>query len=349
MSLNKEKINFNNIVIPKIKKINRIPESKMVEELTTYSGNDFEMFIFEWLRFCKKEINSNSLLFRIGGTGDKGIDIYYKNNNKVVYYQAKQYNHQLTLHEIIDIVSKIMWYVYKGQIDNPDKIYIVSSKGITPNTIKVLKNGNELLNEVLKQIPQSLKRNNISYEKKELPDFLTFLNKQNLNMVKNIDVNEIVYDYYKSELGPVRFYKQEPFRFRIKIKKEDYNKEKFVSEIEKVFKNSKRKTDIISDAKDNYYSCLCLKETDKYLFGNNEEFELAKEDLYQAVNMLFYNNLSSQDSYINCLNKATQANINNSVLGEVGLNIINNSDKKGLCHYLVNEDKLKWEMDNEEN
>ncbi len=75
MSVVKEKIHFNKIIIPKIKKENRIPESKMINYVSTFSGNEFEMFVFEWLKFCKKDINENSLIFRIGGTGDKGVDI----------------------------------------------------------------------------------------------------------------------------------------------------------------------------------------------------------------------------------------------------------------------------------
>ena len=344
MELKKNIIDINNVSLPKLKKTNRIPENNMVEVLSNYSGEQFEMFIFEWLRFCKNELDENSLLFKIGGTGDKGVDIYYKNHDETIYYQAKQYNHQLSPNEVIDIVTKIFWYVNKGELDNPSKIFIVSSKGINSKTVKLFKDFNNLFQEINNQLEKSLKRNDINFSKDEIESFRLKLNIDDCKNIHNILVDEIVYDYYKSEFGSVRFYKQEPFRYRVLIKKDDYNDEVFVKQIKKIYPKSTR---VISDAKDNYYSCLCLKETDKYLFGNNEEFDFAKEDVYQGVNMLFYNNENVTDTYVKCLDKATQTYINSSVLGNSGLNIVNNSDKKGICHYLVNEGKLSWEQSDE--
>lgn len=84
-----KQIKYEEINVPKIRKQDRMPANQMVEILSTYSGEEFEKFIFEWLKFCKKEIDKNSSIYKIGGTGDKGVDIYYKNADKVIYYQAK--------------------------------------------------------------------------------------------------------------------------------------------------------------------------------------------------------------------------------------------------------------------
>ncbi len=348
MSVVKEKIHFNKIIIPKIKKENRIPESKMINYVSTFSGNEFEMFVFEWLKFCKKDINENSLIFRIGGTGDKGVDIYYKNSNKTIYYQAKQYNHQLALNEVIDIVVKIFWYVKAGQLDSPDIINIVSSQGITSRTKSIITDPIKLKESVIKEVSNSLKRIPIKYEEKYLAVFINYLSKIDFSIVKIISIDEIIYDYYQSNLGTVRFYKQEPFRIRINTKRDSYDEEEFIKQIRNVFQESKQQMKIVSDAKDNYYNCLCLKETDKYLFGNNEEFELAKEEIYQGVNMLFYTDDEDKQHFVDCLKQAASVTIYSSVLGVSGLNIADNSDKKGICHMLVNEGKLKWETGNEE-
>lgn len=347
MSLVREEIQFNKITIPKIKRENRIPESKMINYISTFSGNEFEMFIFEWLKFCKKDIDENSLLFRIGGTGDKGVDIYYKNCNKTIYYQAKQYNHQLALHEIVDIVVKIFWYVKSGQLDSPDVINIVSSQGITSKTNGVIVNSIKLKESIIQGVEKSLDRLSIKYEQKNLESFIEYLKELDFSMIKILSIDEIIYDYYQSNLGTVRFYKQEPFRIRIPVKRESYDEEEFVKQIKSIFQESKQQIKIISDAKDNYYNCLCLKETDKYLFGNNKEFEIAKEEVYEGVNMVFYNDDEDIQHFVDCLKQATNTNISSSVLGTSGLNIADNSDKKGICHMLVNDGRLKWETKNE--
>ena len=306
------------------------------------------MFIFEWLKFCKKDIDENSLIFRIGGTGDKGVDIYYKNSNKTIYYQAKQYNHQLALNEIVDIVVKIFWYVKAGQLDSPDIINIVSSKGITSKTNSVISNISKLKETIIQGAEKSLNRISLKHKPIELASFVEYLSHLDFSMVKIISIDEIVYDYYQSNLGTVRFYKQEPFRIRLQINRDSYDEEEFIKQIKHIFQESKQQNKIISDAKDNYYSCLCLKETDKYLFGNNEEFELAKEDVFQGVNMVFYTEDEDKQNFVECLKQATNITISSSVLGVAGLNLTDNSDKKGLCHMLVNDGRLKWETKNEE-
>ena len=57
--------------------------------------------------------------------------------------------------------------------------------------------------------------------------------------------------------------------------------------------------------------------------------------------MLFYNK-ALEERYIECLKQATQLRISNSALGDNALDIINNADRKGMCHYLVNEEKISW-------
>lgn len=348
MDFKKEQIKVKDIHMPKIKKANRISESKMIGIISNYSGEEFESFLFEWLRFCKKDIDEDSLLFRIGGTGDNGVDIYYKNKEEIVYYQAKQYNHQLTLNEIIDIVSKIFWYVFKGKIDYPTKIFVISSKGISSKSVFAFTNPIKLKQVILGNLKQTLKRNKINYEEQELIEFSTFFQNKDLSIVKNIQIDKIIYDYYCSELGVIRFTKQEPFRLRIKIKREDYDDELFIKQIKSVYAKSKTQNLVVSDAKDSYYNCLCLKETDRFLYGNNVEFDLVKEDIYESVNFLFYNEtIDVKERYVTCLDKAAQSNINISLLGDYGLNMVTKSDKKGICQMLVNEKKISWEKKDE--
>lgn len=234
-----------------------------------------------------------------------------------------------------------------GEIENPTLIYIVSSKGITSSTLKLFEDINELRMQVIQSASKSLKKNKISFTDESLENFLSFLKNQDYSIIKNIDIDVIAFDYYNSELGSTRFYKKEPFRFRVNITKNDFSDETFINQIKNIYNHSNKLNQIISDAKDNFYSCLCLKETDKYLYGNNDEFDLAKEEVYQNVNMLFYNEDKATDTYVKCLDKSTQTIINTSLLGVNGLNLVNNSDKKGFCHYLVNESKLKWEQKDE--
>ena len=342
MSVDKKQVALNKITIPKGKKAKRIHFAKMHEVILTYSGEEFENFIFEWLKFCKQQLNEKTLIYRIGGPGDKGIDIYYQNNNEVVYYQAKQYNKALSLNDVIDICVKIFYYVSKEEIPMPTKVRIVSSKGINSKQIQTFTNKAQLKAIVVSDFNASLNRMNIKHTDEELAKAIRLLEDIDFSMIENIDVDEIILDYYKSDLGTARFYKDQPFRFRKKIEWGGYDEDKFVLQIKSIYPNIKIQKTVVSDAKNDYYSCLCLKETDKYLFGNNCEFDAAIEEVFQGINMLFYNNKALEERYVECLKQATQLRISNSALGDNALDIINNADRKGMCHYLVNEEKIGW-------
>lgn len=343
----KNVISLNSIIAPKIKKQNRIEVNRMTQTLLAYSGDEFEMFLFEWLKYCKKVLDDKSLLYRLGGPGDKGVDIYYKNNKETIYYQAKQYNRQLSKQDIIDISVKIFWYEHLGEVDTPTKIYIISSKGLTNATLKLIKSKEELKKVIIENAEQSLKNYKINYTSVDLTNFIESLKIQDYSKIENIDINDIVLEYYNSDIGSIRFYKQQPFRYTRPLITPPCEEDRFYVQISKLFENHPKKSQALSSAKENYYSCLSLKETDKYLFGNNDEFEIAKKEIFDGVEMLFYNNDSDFDRYIKCLQNVVQIRDCSSLLGENELNIINNSDKKGMCHYLVNEKILNWESHDE--
>ena len=81
----KTTISTNSITAPKIRKQDKIEANRMTQTLLSYSGDEFEMFLFEWLKYCRKVLDDKSLLYRMGGSGDKGVDIYYKNDKETIY------------------------------------------------------------------------------------------------------------------------------------------------------------------------------------------------------------------------------------------------------------------------
>ncbi len=345
----KNTISIGSITVPKIRKKDRIETNRMIQTLLSYSGDEFEIFLFEWLKYCRKVLDDKSLLYRIGGAGDKGVDIYYKNNKETIYFQAKQYNKQLSKQDIIDISIKIFWYVHCGEIDIPTKIYIISSKGITNATLKLIKDKEMLKKEIIRNAEQSLKNYKINYTSITLNDFIKSLNDQDYSKIDNIDINDIVIEYYKSDIGSIRFCKQQPFRYNRPKITPICEEDRFYLQISKLFKDNPKKSIALSNAKESYYSCLSLKETDKFLFGNYDEFEIAKKEIYEGIEMLFYSSDNDLERYIKCLQNVVQIRDCSSLLGENELNIINNADKKGMCHYLVNEKILNWESQDETN
>lgn len=337
------KIEFNSISIEKIKKNQRIEKSNMIRTISSYSGAEFEQFLLEWLKFCKNKINENSFIAKVGGTGDKGIDIYYKNEEEVIYYQAKQFDHPLNRSEIIGIVMKILWYVNGKEIDLPTKLFIISSKSISVKALVLFKNKELIKDELLTNLESYAKDYNKNISDSELKNLYNFINSLRFDFVDYIEIDQIILEYYNSDFGSIRFNKSTTLKYVSDIPRSNYEQEEFVVQLSNLFDGDKKKNEVLNDAKNSFYSSLCLMEAEKYLFGNNSEFKVAKDEIYEGINNIFYQDKDEKSKYFDCLSQAINIDPNPSYLASAELNLIKNTDKKGICHQLVNDGRISWE------
>lgn len=333
-----KKIDYNGIVAPKFTEKEKIDYYNAFLTIQTYSDVEFESLILEWLKYCQGALSPSSFIAKVGGTGDKGVDIFYVNDGLAYYYQCKQYNRQLTLPEVEEIIVKILWYSFLKEIPQPTYIFIIAANSVNIKASNLLSNTLDLKKDILSNLQNILLR----FDIKTLdPSFAIHINSIDFNIVKKIDIDEIIKSYYISEFGKLRFKAAQKRIKRIEITKEIYVDEKFHKQLIEIVPQE-HQVSILNIANGNYYSALCLKETDKYLFGNNEEFERLKEEIFQTIGSITYNTYFNDfERYNNIILESAKANTNFCLLDRE-LNIVENSDKKGVCHILVNENKIVW-------
>lgn len=331
-------IDFEEIVAPALTEEHKIEYNNAFSTIRTFSGEEFESLVLEWLKYGKNALSPSSFIARVGGTGDKGIDIYYAKDGLTYYYQCKQYNQQLTLPEVEEIIVKILWHSFLKEIPEPTNIFIIAANSVNIKAAKMLSEISALKDDVIENLEKILLR--FVIEKPD-PDFALYVNSINFDIVKKIDIEEIIKSYYNSEYGKLRF-KAAPKRIkRVEITQENYADEEFHKQLLEIAPKE-HQLSILNTAKGNYYSALCLKETDKYLFGNNVEFERLKEEIFQTIESLTYSTYSNDlERYSRIILESAKANTSFSLLDRE-LNIVENSDKKGVCHILVNENKIVW-------
>ena len=129
---------YNEISLPKLNKSQKASINIATNIVSGYSGEEFEQFILEWLKYCRKKIDKGSVLGRIGGTGDYGIDIYERNADKVTYYQCKRYSKQLTEPQTREIIVKVLWHAFNQRIEKPNKLVIIAFKGFNKKALTLL-------------------------------------------------------------------------------------------------------------------------------------------------------------------------------------------------------------------
>lgn len=312
-----------------------------------YSGDEFEQFILEWLKYCQGKITEATIIGRIGGTGDNGIDIYENTNGKVSYYQCKRYAAQLTGPQFCDIVIKVLWHAYKSEIVKPDNLFIIAYKGVNKKVLDLMsyvEGDNKLKNYLIENLRSSLGRLNVTESSDGFKQYLQELS--DYKFIKKIDLDEIVKEYCQGPYALFRFITTRASRIgRVEIQKRNYDEDPFVIQLNKIVSRNKNNT--ILKAKEQFYSALCLKETNKYLLGSDEEYNKLKEEI--ASNIFVVRNRSFNDMFdrYNSIIEKAMDTVATNVSLEYHLHIVRADDKAGICHEFVNEGELFWDKEDE--
>ncbi len=333
-----------------------IPDSNKIgsnykKEIALFSPDEFEAFIFEWVKFCKYK-NQNVSVYKIGSTGDHGIDIAIFNNGIEEVYQCKRYEKALNESQLKTIIVKILWY-YFIDFDGtkyPSLIMISTIKGFSVKAIKVFENKMTLKNDILKYFNSALDNENIKYDFKTLSQFENYINLFDFSKVFQTDIDEIIKDYVNSEMKFFRFRDVRPNFSRQDVDNfEDYP-DNYVTEITNIIKNTPKLSltqdeidEFINIAKNDFYSAVTLRETCFYYFSETSEFEKIENSVNSLMNIYkfkpFINKFERMTEILIAVNSL---DLNDSYL-QYAMHMVNYNDRKGTCHWLVNNGKFSWE------
>lgn len=92
-----------------------------------------------------------------------------------------------------------------------------------------------------------------------------------------------------------------------------------------------------------YYSAESIQRSVREVFADGEiQFNALKQDAYDGIEMVYYDDTHSSgyDRLQAVLEKITNTTLSRSALMNI-VGLINNLEKKGVCHILVNDDTIK--------
>lgn len=335
---------FNEIVFPNLDDSEKSDFSRATNIISSYDGVEFENFILEWLKYCRKKLQPNTFIGRIGGTGDNGIDIYENTDGKITYYQCKKYTNALTFPQVRQIIIKVLWHSFKQHIDYPAELFIIAFKGINGAAAKGLSDKQKLKEALLKKYEDDLNSINITEDYSEFYDYLNGIN--DFGFIKKIDLDDIVKEYCKSDYAVFRFISTRDVNLkRILVPQRVYDSDPFILQLNTIIQRQKQR--IIQSAKEQYYSAICLEETDKYLYGSNLEFLKLKKEVETTIGIARFKHFDDmQERYLSILETAITTDASNVAL-QYNLHLVSAQDKAGICHIMVNEGELSWEKEDE--
>lgn len=331
-----------------------------IDRLKLMSADDWEKFTEEWLdlkgsTYIKTE--------RLAGAGDMGRDIVAyvtepKDNPNYTWdcYQCKHYDHPLRPSDIWVEFGKIIYYTFKSEYPIPKKYYFAAPQGIGTSLNKLLQNASTLKVE-LKNNWDTYCKNNITKTEEIIleNDLLHYLNVFDFSIFDSIAPKVIIEEYKIHEKYLVRFGGSLPPRPTVSIPSEIEDL-RYIDQLVKSY-NTNSTNEILNvddissasykghfeDARKSFYKAEELRMLNRDSLPDGI-FENLKENIYDGVSS--QSRKEFDDGYEKVLaieSEAGKIPIESNPLKDACQTI----DKKGLCHHLVNDEKLTWVEEDE--
>lgn len=327
------------------------------ERVLSFSPSDFEIFICEWASF-RKIYND---IHRIGQAGDKGRDVIsYLANGDMHYYQCKRYKDKLSPSEYWIEFGKLVYYIYLEEIKFPKKYYIVAANNLSSDLLDLIHEPNMINDELINNWDTYCKNKIRSKVKIDLTnDLKKFIQNFDFSIIDSIDIDSIIRDYSETPLFYFRFGGNKiPTRSeKLKLpEKVDLIKEKiYLTQLLDIYSawksisfnltNINSNLEVYEDFIENrtyYYDAESLRRDLRDVYLGNDEFNLIKEEIYSGlINFMKTRFSDPYDKLNSVLHESTKVDLTACTSHSI-LNFVYNNDKKGICHHLVNDGKMRW-------
>lgn len=329
-----------------------------IDKVHIMDEDSFEQFTLEWLFGCKK--NSYLSIKRIGGAGDKGRDIigYYKDGT-VDYYQCKHYNSGLSPTNYYLELGKLCYYTYKKEIPVPKQYFIIASNDIGSSLQDLIDNPVQLMSK-LKENWDTYCKSKITKTKEVIlnKDLIDYIDSFDFTIIKTYPIAQIVNEYLDTVYGTIRFGGR-----KVNMPKTENPPDKIESDempyiaalLEAYSEELNIKIDslksleahifyfkhLIRQRKD-YYSAETIRRFVRDTFTDSQQFDVLKDEIYNGIIDIHEQQYDSgYKRLVEDLKQATVTNTSKSLL-DSRIHCIGNRERKGICHMLVNDNRLRW-------
>lgn len=331
-----------------------------IDRLRSMHEDDFEDLVLEWAN----EFLSNKYkkVRQYGSSGDKGRDVVgFYSNGEIDIYQCKQYSAVLSPSKFWIELGKLCHYTFEGAYPVPKNYFIVTTKGIGTKLMDLLSKPKDINGLLLAEWDDKCK--------KKIKSTATVLTKELRKYIKDFDFSILVdkaphelieehkqTTYYAQRFGGGLIKQRDLIPMptaNVNTRELNYTNLLFRAYSKKTGKNIPDKSTLegISNQFTTHFekertSFYCAESLDKFSRDNFSNltklpFEEMKEDSLLILDSKLA--LSPYKEDLDRLEEAKLALITQEFSGNPLNREIRPMDKAGMCHYLANENKVKWE------
>jgi hypothetical protein len=327
------------------------------QQLLLYAPGEWEEFVREWVHSLKQTYRK---VLRIGGAGDMGIDVCGFTDDKLLLgvwdnFQCKHYESALAPSDATPEIAKVLWYSFQKQYAAPRRYYFIAPKECGISLKKLLSKPDELRAYVVEHWDtqcsnavtkgQSIALDGEFRKHVDAFDFRTFDQRTLL---------EVLDEHRKTPFHAVRFGGGLPNRPKVDAPpfQDGEQRSRYVEQLFEAYSDH---------TKDNVANLDCLNGQQELTdhFHRQREFfyhaEALRNFARDTVPAGTFEELQSEvhagvrdvegaahaDGYVR-MNAVTQAAVSLHLTSNALLSVTKTQDRKGMCHQLANDDRLRW-------
>lgn len=334
--------------------------------LKAMDEDTYEELVTSWAYWCLKEGGKKRYedVFRIGGSGDGGIDViaYYDIANRDCdIYQCKHYDHKVNRSDVIAELGKFLYYVHKGVFNPPRNYFLMAPQGLSGPFNKIYSSCENLKNEIKKSWEKDISHNIVAKKRISLDETLiSFINNFDFSRFKFISPDKLIADLYQKKNRRIYFQyfgvkKGDIERINLEVPSgcNEYES-KYIQHLLAAYNDVEGMTIINEDcigcsqfskhfirSREQFWLAESIKKmSEENCPGDRDEFKELEEDMMHHVADV--HEAEYKDAYERVkavTDKATsmQKKEERIISGE-----LSSGELKGVCFQLSNEDRLIW-------
>lgn len=341
------------------------PPVSPTDRIKLYDAVQWEEFTKEWVEslyseYCHVE--------RLGGAGDQGRDVIActaEPNTDCPWdnYQCKHYSNSLAPNDIWCELGKLCYYTFERAYSVPRKYYFVAPQGVGTKLYNLLSKPENLKRELISKWATKCKNKIVSNKQVVLEgEFKRYVESFDFSIVWYKKISEIIElhkttSHYVTRFGEGLPQRPAPESPPSEIQK---NEARYVNQLLGAYSDaSGQKIASVNELKNNdklyrphfdrsrerFYCAESLR-----VFSNDTlpqgEFEKLQDEVHDGI----IDTAESDHSNGFVKVKATTDKAMSLIITSHPLkNCLKNKDKSGICHQLVNDNKLTWVSDDDKN
>lgn len=327
------------------------------QRLMTYSPDEWEDFVEEWAYYSLKAEYRH--VQRFSGAGDMGVDVAGFVDDQRLQgvwdnYQCKHYGQALRPSSVWVELGKIIWYSYKGAYTPPRRYYFVSPRGAGTSLSRLFSDATKLRENLLTNWDKHIKNAITSTQEVQLDTRLrAYVDAFDFSIFDAKTALQLIDNHRDTPVHTARFGGGLPARPAAQKPPQEVatTESRYVTQLLGAY--SEHLGTMVADAsslpttklqghfrrqREAFYQAESLR-----VFARDSvppgTFESLLDDIYDGV--IDTHDGTHADGYEKICT-VTKAARDMQITANALITCTNPKDRDGMCHQLVNEERLRW-------